>query len=406
MPEQNIPEIKGSLRDFMLKVPEPIYRCSGIKILGRRIKSVLFSTDASIIRNTNADAVIAVYPFTPQPVITQAVMVAADVPVFVGVGGGLTQGHRVVNLALHAEFQGAIGVVVNAPTRNETIRDLHATIDVPIVITVLNEDEDIQGRIDSGVSILNVSAAGRTPQVVRSIRERFPDVPIIATGGPTDESILATVEAMQDGVLPADDEHLETLASETRRLSRLVDAMLKLSRLENGTTELKVERTDVVYLVKSLVSSQHQLFHEKGLHLRFINESGRDELMADIDADLIREAVVNLMSNAMRYTDEDGYVKVSARLERGDVLISVQDTGIGIAKEDIPQTFSRFWRSDVSRERVSGGLGVGLSLTKEIVDKHNGTILVESELGRGTTFTLRIPQNRGRRNLAQAIQEG
>lgn len=127
--------------------------------------------------------------------ITQAVMVAADVPVFVGVGGGLTQGHRVVNLALHAEFQGAIGVVVNAPTRNETIKELHRTIDVPIVVTVLSEDEDIQGRIDAGVSILNISAAGRTPQVVRSIRERFPDIPIIATGGPTEESILATVEA-------------------------------------------------------------------------------------------------------------------------------------------------------------------------------------------------------------------
>ena len=154
-----------------------------------------FSTDASIIRNTNADAVIAVYPFTPQPVITQAVMVAADVPVFVGVGGGLTQGHRVVNLALHAEFQGAIGVVVNAPTRNETIKELHRTIDVPIVVTVHSEDEDIQGRIDAGVSILNISAAGRTPQVVRSIRERFPDIPIIATGGPTEESIIATVEA-------------------------------------------------------------------------------------------------------------------------------------------------------------------------------------------------------------------
>ena len=219
-------------------------------------------------------------------------------------------------------------------------------------------------------------------------------------------AMQATVEAMQDGVLPADDEHFETVASEVRRLSRLVDAMLKLSRLENNTADLKTERTDVVYLIKSLVSSQHALFHGKGLHLRFINESGRDEVMADIDADLIREAVVNLMSNAMRYTDADGYVKVSVKLEREDVLISVQDTGIGIAKEDIPQTFSRFWRSDVSRERVSGGLGVGLSLTKEIVDKHNGTILVESELGRGTTFTLRIPQNRGRRNLAQVIQEG
>ena len=218
-------------------------------------------------------------------------------------------------------------------------------------------------------------------------------------------AMQATVEAMQDGVLPADDEHFETVASEVRRLSRLVDAMLKLSRLENGGTELKTERADVVYLIRSLVNSQHALFHEKGLHLRFINDTGREELMADIDADMIREAVVNLMSNAMRYTDSDGYVTVKVRQERGDVLISVQDTGIGIAKEDIPQTFSRFWRSDVSRERVSGGLGVGLSLTKEIVDKHNGTILVESELGRGTTFTLRIPRDQKRRNLAQALQD-
>ena len=210
-------------------------------------------------------------------------------------------------------------------------------------------------------------------------------------------AMQATVEAMQDGVLPADDEHLEVVASEVRRLSRLIDAMLKLSRLENGTTELKVERTDLVYLVKSLVSSQHQLFHEKGLHLRFVDESLHGELYADVDPDLIREAIVNLMSNAMRYTNADGWVKVSLRPERSDVLISVQDTGIGIAKEDIPQTFARFWRSDVSRERVSGGLGVGLAITKEIVDRHNGTILVESELGRGTTFTLRIPQRRARR---------
>lgn len=195
MAEQNIPEIRGSLRDFMLKVPEPIYRCSGIKILGRRIKSVLFSTDVSIIRNTNADAVIAVYPFTPQPVITQAVMVSADVPVFVGVGGGLTQGQRVVNLALHAEFQGALGVVVNAPTKTETIEMLRDTVDIPIVVTVVKEDEDIEGRIKAGADILNVSAAGRTAEVVKKIRKKFPDVPIIATGGPTDESIIATVEA-------------------------------------------------------------------------------------------------------------------------------------------------------------------------------------------------------------------
>ncbi len=218
-------------------------------------------------------------------------------------------------------------------------------------------------------------------------------------------AMQATVEAMQDGVLPADDEHFEVVGSEVRRLSRLIDAMLKLSRLENGTTELKVERTDLVYLVKSLVSSQHQLFHERGLHLRFVDETAHGELYADVDPDLLREAIVNLMSNAMRYTNEDGWIKVSLRQDKADFLVSVQDTGIGIAKEDIPQTFSRFWRSDVSRERISGGLGVGLSITKEIVDRHNGTILVESELGKGTTFTIRIPQNRQRRSLAQTLQE-
>ncbi|MDO5709794.1 MAG: HAMP domain-containing sensor histidine kinase [Coriobacteriales bacterium] len=210
-------------------------------------------------------------------------------------------------------------------------------------------------------------------------------------------AMLVTVEAMQDGVLPADDEHFEIVASETRRLSRLVDAMLHLSRIENGKGSLKYESTDMVYLVRSLVSSQHQLFHEKGLHLRFANETGRDELFADVDPDLIREAIVNLMSNAMRYTSADGWILVTVAYDRPEVIISVQDTGIGIAKEDISRIFTRFWRSSASRERVSGGLGVGLAITKEIVDQHNGTITVESELGKGTTFSIRFPQNRSRR---------
>ncbi len=195
MPEQFVPEIDGYLRKFMLKVPESINNCSGIRILGRRIRSVLFSTDVSIIRNTNANAIIAVYPFTPQPVITQAVMTAADVPVFAGIGGGLTQGIRVVNLALHAEFQGALGVVVNAPTKNEVIKRLKQTVDIPIVVTVVSERDDIEKRLEAGAAILNVSAAGGTAKLVAKIRKDFPDVPIIATGGPNDESIIETIAA-------------------------------------------------------------------------------------------------------------------------------------------------------------------------------------------------------------------
>ena len=209
-------------------------------------------------------------------------------------------------------------------------------------------------------------------------------------------AMLVTVEAMQDKVLPADDEHFETVATEIRRLSRLVDAMLHLSRIENGKRATKFENTDVVHLVQSLVGVQHQLFHERGLHLRFDDKTTRHECYAEVDPDLLREAITNIMSNAMRYTSTNGWVVVSVDNDRKNVLVSVRDTGIGIAEEDIPRVFARFWRSDASRERVSGGLGVGLAITKEIVDLHNGTIQVESELGKGTTFTLRIPLVRRR----------
>lgn len=195
MDASRIPEFQGNLRSFMLRVPECIHDCSGIRVFGKRIRSLLFSTDVAVIRNCNADAVIAVYPFTPQPLITQAVMQAADMPVFAGVGGGLTQGMRVVDLALHAEFQGAIGVVVNAPTKNETVRELVKRIDIPVIVTVVSEKEDIASRVEAGTRIVNVSAASNTPGIVRHIRERFPELAIIATGGPTDDSIRETIEA-------------------------------------------------------------------------------------------------------------------------------------------------------------------------------------------------------------------
>lgn len=189
------PKVSGTLRKFALRVPEVIFECSGIIIFGKRIKSILFSTDVSIIRNVNADAVIAVYPFTPQPIITQALVMAADIPVFAGVGGGLTQGIRVYNLALHAEFQGAMGVVVNAPTSNSVIRSVSEAIDIPVIVTVVNQDDDIGARIEAGASIINVSAAAQTPRIVRKIRQEYPDFPIIATGGPTDDSIRETILA-------------------------------------------------------------------------------------------------------------------------------------------------------------------------------------------------------------------
>lgn len=189
------PVIEGTLRKKMLHVPEVIRECSGIIIFGKRIKSLVFSTDLSIIRNVNADAVMAVYAFTPQPVIIDALLMAADIPVFAGVGGGLTRGERAVSLALEAEHQGAIGVVLNAPTANETIVTIKEKIDIPIVVSVVADFDDIDARVEAGTTIFNVSAAADTPRIVRKIREKYPDFPIIATGGPTDESIRETIQA-------------------------------------------------------------------------------------------------------------------------------------------------------------------------------------------------------------------
>lgn len=190
-----VPSYAGQLRNHMIQMPTCISAASGLRIFGRRIKSITFSTDVAIIKNVNSDAIIAVYPFTPQPSITKAILSVADMPVLVGVGGGVTRGERVVRLAQNAEFEGAFGVVVNAPTDNAVIEQLKTHLDIPIIVTVVSDNTDVAARLKAGADILNVSGAANTAKIVRSIRDKFPDVPIIATGGPCEESISATIEA-------------------------------------------------------------------------------------------------------------------------------------------------------------------------------------------------------------------
>lgn len=195
MAGKHVPSYEGNLRSHMLSIPGCISQCSGIRVFGRRIKSLVFTTDVAILRNINADAVIAVYPFTPQPPITRAILSCADMPVFVGVGGGVTRGARVVGLAANAERDGAFGVVVNAPTENKIVSALKEVVEIPVIVTVVSERTNVKARLEAGADILNVSGAADTPRIVAKIRREFPRVPIIATGGPTDETIRATIAA-------------------------------------------------------------------------------------------------------------------------------------------------------------------------------------------------------------------
>ena len=174
---KKIPTYSGTLRSHLLAVPHCISECSGIRIFGRRIKSLVFTTDVAIIKNVNGDAIIAVYPFTPQPSIAQAIISVA------------------VRQAEYAEHQGAFGVVVNAPITDETITQIKHVVDIPVIATIISSEMDVAGRVRAGADILNISGAARTPEIVAKIRKDFPDIPIIATGGPTEEDILRTIQA-------------------------------------------------------------------------------------------------------------------------------------------------------------------------------------------------------------------
>lgn len=222
-PRKAVPAYEGTLRSHMIMIPPCISECSGIRVFGRRIKSLAFTTDVAIIRNINADAIIAVYPFTPQPAIHRAIMQAADMPVFAGVGGGVTRGMRVVNLANDAEHEGAFGVVVNAPTDNLVVKMLKQVLDIPVVVTVVSGKTNVAARLEAGADILNVSGAQFTPDIVRGIREKFPDVPIIATGGPTDETIVETIRAGANAITYTPPTNGELFAQSMARYRRELD---------------------------------------------------------------------------------------------------------------------------------------------------------------------------------------
>ena len=210
-------------------------------------------------------------------------------------------------------------------------------------------------------------------------------------------AVQATVEAIQDGVFPADEQRLATLSAEARRLGRLVDALLHLNRLENGVLELHMETLDLGEIVHDLAITHEALAESVGLTLEYSVEPG---VLIEGDRDLISQAVTNLVSNAVRYTPDGGRIGIVLERQGGYACVSVSDTGIGIAEEDLKLVFSRFWRADDARASGTGGLGIGLSLVREVADQHRGEVAVESVLGEGSTFHIKIPLSREDPTLA------
>jgi two-component system phosphate regulon sensor histidine kinase PhoR len=206
-------------------------------------------------------------------------------------------------------------------------------------------------------------------------------------------SIKGFVETLLGGALedPATARNfLEIIDGHAARLERLISELLELARLENGELPLQLRAVDL----KPLIQRSAHLFENEIRDKRQALEIECPPSLAPVsgDEEKLERALGNLIHNAVKFTPEEGKIKIRAWEDGGQVKISVSDTGIGIAEDQLPRIFERFYRVDKSRSRKEGGTGLGLSIVKHIAQAHAGSVSVESRAGKGSTFTLSLPK--------------
>jgi signal transduction histidine kinase len=185
-------------------------------------------------------------------------------------------------------------------------------------------------------------------------------------------------------------EALQEILAESERTSQVVDSLMLLARADSGTETLESADEDACSIVREAGDQGAKLARSHGL--AFVLRIPDAPVPVAADSNALRRALLILIDNAVKYTPRGGgTVKVDLETIKDFAVVSVSDTGIGIAKADIPHIFDRFWRADKTRSREEGGVGLGLSIAKWIVEIHRGSIHVESELGKGSTFHVRVP---------------
>lgn len=201
-------------------------------------------------------------------------------------------------------------------------------------------------------------------------------------------NIRGWLEVTRDGLLPPDPDLIASLHDEALLLQHIIDDLQDLAAVDAGTLRLHREPVGVDELVAQVVSAHRSRAEAAGIRLRTRTTPG---LWLDADPVRMRQALGNLVANALRHTPADGTVTLTAR-QAGDLaVLTVEDTGGGIAPEDLPHVFERFWRAEKSRSRRTGGSGLGLSIVRQLVEAHGGTVTADSPPGAGAAFTVRLP---------------
>ncbi|NLV57333.1 MAG: HAMP domain-containing histidine kinase [Clostridiales bacterium] len=196
------------------------------------------------------------------------------------------------------------------------------------------------------------------------------------------------LEAMTEGLWEATPERLQSCHEEIKRLGVLVADLERLAKIEDGNLQLNMANTDLFEIVQTAVHNLEPKAMKKELSL-FIEG---DPVIVEADRERMIQVVMNLLSNAILYTQMHGHIRMKVWKDHQAGLIRVEDDGIGIAEDELPFIFERFYRTDKSRNRKTGGTGIGLTIAKSIVEAHGGKIEVTSAVGMGSCFTVTLPE--------------
>lgn len=205
-------------------------------------------------------------------------------------------------------------------------------------------------------------------------------------------TLKSHMEAMIQGVWDASPKRLRGCHEEIERMIRMVGDLEQLTQLDSPQFQLHVRIENMAAIAAQCVETIRAAFERKGVHLRLLQ--GGEPLLAPADRQRVCQILLNVLSNALKYTPSGENVEVSVRQDDRKILIQVQDSGIGIDKDDLPYLFERFYRADKSRDRKSGGSGIGLTIARKLAEAHRGSIHIESERGRGTTVRIYFPVQR------------
>ena len=205
-------------------------------------------------------------------------------------------------------------------------------------------------------------------------------------------TIRSYTETLLDGALDNKEytlNFLKVINSESERMTRLVKDLLQLSKLDYDKMEWNMKSLSILNILRDCVVKMEMAAKQKNQSLSF--EAIGELCEINGDKDRIEQVIINIISNAIKYTPENGSIKVTAKRLKDSVEIRIADSGIGIPKDDLPRLFERFYRVDKARSRSMGGTGLGLSIAKNIVEAHKGSIRIESEYGKGSEVIINFP---------------